>query len=71
MCGSTKLIAISKIERNLLNQLEFTCSQDGCDEAVKYENYNAHLTKLCNFKIEVDVLEDARLDKIYNETINP
>ena len=65
MCGSNSLIAISKIERNLLNLLEFTCSQDGCGEEIKYENYVKHLTTTCKNKIEIDTEEEARLDQIY------
>ena len=69
MCGSRTLVALSKIERNLLNVLEFTCSQDECGEAIKYENYWKHVTETCKNKITINADEETRLDNIYLQTI--
>ena len=61
MCGSSVLVPISKIERNLISQCEFKCSQKDCEETVKYENYYSHLTQKCKNKIDADPEEEVRL----------
>jgi len=48
-------MALSKIERNLLNQLSFTCQhqdEHGCEAEVRYEHLKTHLASDCKSKLE-------------------
>jgi len=53
-CGGRKISEIGRIEKNVLNQLVFTCQhkdEHGCEAVIKYENYKKHLETECVHKI--------------------
>jgi len=57
MCGSEKLVLLTKIEKSILNSLPFTCQhadEHKCTAVVKYGDMKAHLEKECVHKIEFE-----------------
>ena len=53
-CGSNKTVQLSRIEKNILNNLSFKCQhadEHGCEAVVKYEFYKKHLAEECVHKI--------------------
>ena len=55
MCGSKKLIPLTRIERNILNTMTFTCQHADdfeCDAKIKYCDMKSHLKNDCKNKIE-------------------
>lgn len=58
MCGSKKIVNLSRLERNILNNLKFRCQHEdefGCTEVLTYETYKQHLAKECVEKVAFPV----------------
>jgi len=56
MCGSQKLIPLTKIERMVLDSLKFRCQHEaeGCEKELKYSEIREHLKNDCVNKIEIE-----------------
>jgi hypothetical protein len=55
------VVGLSRIEKNILNNLSFQCQhadEHGCTAIVKYENYKKHLKEECVHKLVFP--EDAK-----------
>ena len=53
-CGSKTVVGLSRIEKNLLNNLSFKCqhaNEHGWEAIVKYEFYKKHLAEDCVHKL--------------------
>ena len=69
MCGSSKLLPLSRIERNILNSIEFKCEQQ-CGMQVRYEDMKKHLMINCETtKLVFDQEEEDRLKKEYDQAV--
>ena len=65
MCGSNEIVALTRIETRILNELSFKCQHeaDGCDKVIKYSDIKNHLRNECIKKIQVpDDLEIKVID---------
>ena len=74
-CGSNKLITMSRIEKNVLNNMTFKCQHAdsyNCKATIKYENYRRHLELDCVHKLVFPMtiyryIQEADLPNLFRE----
>ena len=69
-CGCSKLVSLSKIEKNILSSLKFKCTENFCSKIFSYDNFKNHKTKECSKLAFLDYAEELRLDQIFKNVKN-
>ena len=69
-CDSTTKTKLNRIEQNILNSISFECHLEGCDEVVKYENYQKHINTCTHKILAPEIIEVVNVEELKALDIN-